>query len=421
MNFPTAAYTCFAKTFDYTGRASRSEYWWFFLLILVVHLAVDVIEGDNRGSLFILFSLIFFFPWVSVICRRLHDIGKSGWWQIAFFIGQWFGGYIGYEIGGVGFAFTIVFIVMTIWVFWLCRPSDPGSNKYGESPHVTNPSIAVVSEESNKSKTPDSSSKRLGDSEIDEADKDDSVEQRIPDTTKGIGRISEHSEVETTKPGKDIEQNVPETTRSPSIIQNTSEAVENWRKKAKQGDATAQFNLGLMYQKGDGVAQDYAETAKWYRRSAEQGYVKAQFNLGLMYSSGEGVPQHGAEAVNWYRLAAEQGDTKASLKLGNLYFKGEGIDRDYTKAAVWYRHAAERGNNEAQCKLGVMYSDGIGFWKNHRKAYVWFAVAAASGHKEAAKRRDTAAKKLFRAKLSAAQAEAVKLHKEIQFKIDNSK
>ncbi len=49
---------------------------------------------------------------------------------------------------------------------------------------------------------------------------------------------------------------------------------------ADQGDASAQFNLGIMCGHGEGVPQDYAEAAKWYRLAAEQGNVKAQFKLG---------------------------------------------------------------------------------------------------------------------------------------------
>ncbi len=62
-----------------------------------------------------------------------------------------------------------------------------------------------------------------------------------------------------------------------------------------------------MYDNGEGVPQDYAEAVKWYRLAAEQGDASAQYNLGIMYINGKGVPQDYAEAVKWYRLAAEQG------------------------------------------------------------------------------------------------------------------
>ena len=56
--------------------------------------------------------------------------------------------------------------------------------------------------------------------------------------------------------------------------------------------------------KGKGVLQDDAEAVKWYRLSAEQGNAYAQYNLGVMYSNGKGVLQDYAEAVKWYRLVS---------------------------------------------------------------------------------------------------------------------
>ena len=65
--------------------------------------------------------------------------------------------------------------------------------------------------------------------------------------------------------------------------QDYAEAVKWYRKAADQGDAAAQFNLGVMYATGQGVPQDYAEAVKWYRKAAEQGHAGAQYNLGVMY------------------------------------------------------------------------------------------------------------------------------------------
>ena len=88
---------------------------------------------------------------------------------------------------------------------------------------------------------------------------------------------------------------------------------------AEQGDAQAQYNLGVMYDKGRGVPQDYKEAVKWYRLAAEQGVREAQYNLGNKYSKGQGVPQDYKEAVKWYRLSAEQGIAKAQYNLGFMY------------------------------------------------------------------------------------------------------
>ncbi len=89
-------------------------------------------------------------------------------------------------------------------------------------------------------------------------------------------------------------------------------ALKEWRPLAEQGDATAQFNLGVMYNFGQGVPQDYQEAVRWYRLAAEQGYAPAQFNLGFLYDKGQGVPQDYVQAHMWYNLAAAQNQEQAT-------------------------------------------------------------------------------------------------------------
>ena len=66
---------------------------------------------------------------------------------------------------------------------------------------------------------------------------------------------------------------------------------------AEQGFAAAQYNLGVMYDNGQGVRQDDAQAVQWYRKAAEQGHAKAQYNLGVAYINGQGVRQDDAQAV----------------------------------------------------------------------------------------------------------------------------
>jgi len=73
-------------------------------------------------------------------------------------------------------------------------------------------------------------------------------------------------------------------------------ALRLFQPLADQGNATAQGNLGVMYDAGQGVPQNYAEAAKWSRKAADQGHANAQFNLGVMYDDGQGVPHNYAEA-----------------------------------------------------------------------------------------------------------------------------
>jgi TPR repeat protein len=124
-------------------------------------------------------------------------------------------------------------------------------------------------------------------------------------------------------------------------------AFRLWRPLAEQGEAKAQNNLGVMYDKGLGAAQDYAEAVKWYRRAAEQGDAGAQHSLGFMYAKGHGVAQDYAEALKWYRRAAEQGNARAQHNLGGMYAKGHGVAQDNVQAHKWVNLAATKGDSDS--------------------------------------------------------------------------
>ena len=83
---------------------------------------------------------------------------------------------------------------------------------------------------------------------------------------------------------------------------------------ANQGHTKAQFNLGVMYDAGEGVKQDFRKAAKWYRLAAKKGFAQAQFNLGIMYREGEGVLQDNLRAHMWWNIAASRGHESAKRK-----------------------------------------------------------------------------------------------------------
>jgi uncharacterized protein len=120
---------------------------------------------------------------------------------------------------------------------------------------------------------------------------------------------------------------------------------------AVRGHKSEQYNLGTMYEKGQGVPQDYKEAVKWWKLAAEpglyMGHTSAQSNLGTMYENGKGVPQDYKEASKWYRLAAERGDDFGQHNLGRLYFYGQGVLQDYALAHMWFNLSASNGNKEA--------------------------------------------------------------------------
>lgn len=87
-------------------------------------------------------------------------------------------------------------------------------------------------------------------------------------------------------------------------------ALDAWLPLAEQGNSAAQFNVGVLYEKGLGVAQDLSAAARWYRKAAEQGDVEAQYDVARLYETGSGVAKDLDEARRWYArvLASPQRD-----------------------------------------------------------------------------------------------------------------
>ena len=135
----------------------------------------------------------------------------------------------------------------------------------------------------------------------------------------------------------------------PPNTEDTSEALDKiagMAKRAEQGHAPSQFNLGVMYSQGQGVSQDYKEAVRWYLAAAEQGYESAQYGLGDMYYDGQGVSQDYKEALRWYLAAAEQGYSSAQVALGVMYERGQGVPQDYIQAHMWFNLAAASGGDK---------------------------------------------------------------------------
>lgn len=152
-------------------------------------------------------------------------------------------------------------------------------------------------------------------------------------------------------------------------------------REATQGSAVAQFEVGYLYEKGEGFTRDYQQAATWYRKAADQGYQRAYANLGQLYEKGLGVPKDDAQAIIWYRKGAAPGDAVAQLNLGIFYAEGRGVVRDDQQAFIWYRRAAEQGLVEAQNNLGRMYDAGLGVTKDFKEAVRWYRKAAEQGHR----------------------------------------
>ena len=142
---------------------------------------------------------------------------------------------------------------------------------------------------------------------------------------------------------------------STSVIDHKPDIAEI-KKLAEQGDPDAQRNLGLKYEKGNGLPQDDIQAVEWYRKAAEQGDTKAQWFLGGMYDDGKGVAQEDKQALFWYGKAAEQGSLNAQLRLGEIFAEGHAVSQNDVVAYAWYSLAITQGDEIASRKRGIISS-----------------------------------------------------------------
>ncbi|MFM2153132.1 MAG: hypothetical protein RL199_1567 [Pseudomonadota bacterium] len=113
MDFQTSIRTCFSRYADFNGRATRSEYWWFVLFTTMLSFGAGLVDGS--GTLGTLVWLVTILPSSAACARRLHDTGRSGWWQLLW-------------LTCVG---AIPLLV------WLASEGTPGENVHGADPRVT--------------------------------------------------------------------------------------------------------------------------------------------------------------------------------------------------------------------------------------------------------------------------------------------
>jgi TPR repeat protein len=148
------------------------------------------------------------------------------------------------------------------------------------------------------------------------------------------------------------------------LLFSSEKSIDTLIQEAEQGDAEAQFNLGMAYKYGEDISLDYTEAVIWFRKAADQGYADAQNGLGVMYAEGKGVKQDYTEAVKWFRKAAEQGEIGAQLNLNFMYHDGQGVPKDDVSAYMWLKIAVSNGAkgaaNALESLATKMSSDDVG-------------------------------------------------------------
>ncbi|MEI7455971.1 MAG: tetratricopeptide repeat protein [Nitrosomonadales bacterium] len=143
----------------------------------------------------------------------------------------------------------------------------------------------------------------------------------------------------------------------------------NIKELAEQGDAEAQYQLGMRYFRSYGGKGDDKEARHWFWMAALQGHPKGMWKIAGMLSDAE-------QALIWTLKAAEAGCANAQWWAGCLYLRGEGVIQGNEQAVYWYKKAAEQGDASALDSLGKCYASGLGVEQSWQEAANYYEKSA---------------------------------------------
>jgi uncharacterized protein len=154
-------------------------------------------------------------------------------------------------------------------------------------------------------------------------------------------------------------------------------ALKAWRQASARGDTEADYRIGLLYARGEGVVQSLPDAVSWYRRAAKAGHTDAQYQLGLIYLNGANGAPGGLD--HWFEVASQQDSEAAQRTLNILFPNGIAVEKDLDQAWHWIWAAAAAGKIEAQAVLGELYRQGLGIIQDYHEAHRWYWLAAQQG------------------------------------------
>ncbi len=120
----------------------------------------------------------------------------------------------------------------------------------------------------------------------------------------------------------------------------SKKSFSEWLGLAKKDDAMAQYVVGQLYEKGDGVKKNDSEAAKWYRKADKKGLSDATALLGLLYLEGRGVKQSNKKGISLLKSAAKRGNIRARYQLGKAYNAGKYVKKNIVLSYQWFYLAA---------------------------------------------------------------------------------
>jgi uncharacterized protein len=170
-----------------------------------------------------------------------------------------------------------------------------------------------------------------------------------------------------------------------AVTRDENQAVDWYRKASAQGDAQAEYRLGMRFVMGNSVVpHDVSQGLLLMQKAGEHGYIHSFHAIADFYRTGGGYGRYGiredtAIAISWYRRAADLGDAPSQGRLGLFYQYGQGVPKDVAQAISWYRKAADQGDFVSQNSLGRIYEYGDGKVEMSKEtARCWYQKVAQS-------------------------------------------
>ena len=391
--------------FNFSGRASRGEYWWVQLYFWIIYF-VAILLSDSVPVLAVLFYIIILLtiiPSITVAVRRLHDCNKSGFY---FFIQ------------------AIPLIGWLIYIIMQAEKGTPGTNRFGPYPLKIKRENISESQLNAYDKLPEVSGDEYEAREeinINQFDEEEiqrkikkyqakQAEKKSSKKTKNlvIGLVfagflingfflsnSNNLEKKETKNKNEIKKNKDKSysfaffdkyKKGKTFYDNSEfqQAKSIWINCANKGDKECMYGMGLLYSSKNKLEDNPRKAFEWFLKSANQGHAYGAFQTAISYDFGKGTDINFSLAEKYYLIAHEKEVLDATYYLGILYGLDENPNKNLSKSFEYNKLAADRGHVQGQLYAGLsLLSNNLGTKKNVSQAINYLKKSADNGELKA--------------------------------------
>jgi len=402
----------FKNTFKIAPRASRGEYWWVYLLNIILYVLMLLEkQAPTLSGVSAIGFLILFIPSITLGIRRLHDTNRSGWWLLISII----------PLGG----FVLLYMV--------AQRGTPGSNHYGRYPlsvkteNLTSEELDIYNNlperiekknEETHERYEDIEKKNKKEEEIEEKIEENNFEESpspklITEPKKknnfkviaslGVavfcilvgGLYLSNNQNKNNVKKIETKEKTPLNKKKPSfsLFDNYQkgydlakegkyiEAQNVWLKCANKGNKDCMYGMGTLYLKDERLGNDPQKASSWFIKAADKGHAKAAYNAGLAYNNGAGVMRDFRLAEKYFLVSHEKGFVTGTYALGSLLRNKEYEGKDIEKSFYYTKIAADKGHVKGQLFTGLRYlSDNQGTKKDYQQAAKYLKMASDNGN-----------------------------------------